>query len=225
MPIQARIFVSGVIAAGVLAGAASAVYWQSGNPSQFGLFLLLAAAASALKVRIPGMHGTITPGFVFVLLGATVLSRPETVLLCAFSGLVQSSVNTKTRPVPVQVAFNIANLAACGALAHFVSHSVASGDAALTSLTRLTIALVVLFFANVTAVSAVLCLVQSKPLSSIWQLANYWALPYYAAGTLVAVALTQTIPMGWTATLLVVPVLYLIHAYYSELARRSVPAK
>ncbi|MFN7923908.1 MAG: hypothetical protein U0Q16_27650 [Bryobacteraceae bacterium] len=225
MPIQARIFVGSVITAGIVAGALSAAYWQSANPAQLGLFLLLAAVASAFKVRIPGMHGTITPGFVFVLLGATELSRPETVLLCMLAGLVQSTINTKTRPVPVQAAFNTANLALCGALAHLISHSVAGGEGTVTGLARLVIALVVLFFANVTAVSTVLCLVQSKPLSSIWQLANYWALPYYAAGTLVAVTLTQTILMGWTATLLVVPVLYLIHAYYSEMARRTVIAK
>lgn len=219
MNTPARVFIGMVITAGLMAAAVAALQWRCDNPRDFALLLALGAIASALKLRIPGMTGSMTPGFVFVLMGTSSLSLGETVLICLVSSLVQTLWRPKTTPKPVQVAFNAAIIAAAGAVAHVVAHFVAPQATVLALFVRLGVALAVLFALNITAVSTVVCLIQNKPLRSIWQWTNYWALPYYGMGTLVTALMVEAASLSPMAMIVLTPMLYLIHQYYSESMR------
>lgn len=223
MNTRAQSFIGGVVSAGLAAVVFALLQWRCDDIGTFATFLALCTVASALKLRIPGTPGCMTPGFVFVLMAIVKLSLPETVLICLISGLVQTLWRPKTTPKPIQVAFNAANLAACGALAHLAAHTAVPADLAAGEFVKLAVALTVLFTTNITVVSIVVCLLQGKPLRSIWQLTNYWTLPYYGMGTVATVALTQALPAGTVALALVVPTLYLIHSFYS--VRCSIASK
>src|SRR5438045_6012867 len=73
MPSQAKAYIALVIGAGTLLSLLAAGSWSSVNLRPFAIYLGLAALASALKVRIPGMEGTISPNFVFLLLRVVAL--------------------------------------------------------------------------------------------------------------------------------------------------------
>ncbi len=78
--------------------------------------------ASAMKIRLPGFKTTISPNFVFILVGIALFSFGETVLIGLGGALVQSLWKTQTRPKPVQVLFNAACLTVCTGAAFWASH-------------------------------------------------------------------------------------------------------
>lgn len=100
----------------------AAGWWSSANPRQFVIYLCLAAFASALKVRIPGMEGTISPNFVFLLLGMMALPYSQVVAVSVAAALVQSLWASAKRPRFVQVAFSAAALILTSSLAYAFSH-------------------------------------------------------------------------------------------------------
>ncbi len=65
-----------------------------------------AMVASAMKIRLPGFHTTISTNFVFILIGIALFSFGETVLIGLGGALVQSLWNSQRRPKPVQALFN-----------------------------------------------------------------------------------------------------------------------
>src|SRR2546422_5548288 len=85
-------------------------HWHSVDPLRFASFLAVALAASLFKVRLPGIHATMSANFLFILVGILDLSYPETLLMGCLGGLVQSLWYAAPRPRPIQLAFNLANL-------------------------------------------------------------------------------------------------------------------
>ena len=88
--------------------------WRVGNAitrSSTCVCLAVALPASALKVFLPGVTGTMSVSYVFVLLGMLDFSYPETVLLSCLAMVVQSVWRTKYHPKLLQLAFNLASTA------------------------------------------------------------------------------------------------------------------
>src|SRR5690349_20700404 len=77
---------------------------------RFASFLTGAAIASALKVRLPGVRGTVSVSFLFVLTAIVDLSYPEALAIGALSMLVQTFWHTRGRPRPVQICFNLSGI-------------------------------------------------------------------------------------------------------------------
>ena len=221
MPIRAKIYIYAmVVAAGVIT-ALSATNLQTDNPIRLAAYLALTAVTSTLKIRLPKLTSSVTPGFLFVLLAVADFSLAETSLICLLAGLVQTLWRPKRKPAPIQVAFNAATITVSGALAHLAAHSLLPGSAAADGLGRVAAALVILFFANIAGVSIVLCLIESKSLSSMFRSVNYWAFPYYLAGTIIALVLQYSAPLGLWALAYQLPMVYFAHAYFREYVTRQ----
>jgi hypothetical protein len=79
----ARFYIALVCAAGFLIGAVTLAQadWQSGHTFQFLVYLVFAALASRLKVTLPGVAGTLSVNFIFILPGAMDLGRAETLII------------------------------------------------------------------------------------------------------------------------------------------------
>ncbi|HKD50269.1 MAG TPA: hypothetical protein VKB90_05705, partial [Candidatus Acidoferrum sp.] len=86
----AKSYIALVIASGMALLLLAAGSWSSANLKQFALYLGLAALASALKVRIPGMESTVSPNFVFLLLGMVALPFSQVAVISLVAALVQS---------------------------------------------------------------------------------------------------------------------------------------
>src|ERR1700756_2028732 len=112
MPIRAKIFitVTAVAGAGVLATAL--LRWHSNDLLKFGCYLLIAVLASTMKVRLPGIEGTMSVHFLFVLLGILELSLPETLVIGCAAAAVQSLWKLKRRHELVKVVFNVFGMTA-----------------------------------------------------------------------------------------------------------------
>ncbi len=67
----------------------SLLHGGSENPLKFSCYLAIALAASRLKVNLPGIAGTMSVNFLFLLLGVLELSLPEAMALGCAAVVVQ----------------------------------------------------------------------------------------------------------------------------------------
>lgn len=212
MPKRAIVYIGALLCAGVGVLLQAAWEWRMQDAHLFFGLLTLAAMLSTMKITLPRMTGTMSPGFVAMLAGIALLSAGETVIIAGVSGVVQSLWRARVRPSLLQVAFNGAALSLSAWAAYHVAHWSGMGIAPAGSVSLLTIAASVDYLVNSLLVAAVLCLVERKPLLGISRNCNFWALPFYFAGVVV---LGSVVSLGFTpAWRLVIPTLPLMWAVY-----------
>jgi hypothetical protein len=223
LPPRAQLYLTGVVATGLLALAAGIPGWQPQDLARFLVYLALGVFASTLKIQLPGVRGTITPGFVLLLAAVAQLSFGETAVMAAVLGVVQVLWRSTKRPLLAQVLFNPACLAVSAALAWVLSRMVLAPwlDNSVAGL--LLISTLVLYGSNTILVAAMLALLDRKPLSGIWQLCHFWSLPYYLVGAAAAGIMTATGGNGdWPASLLVLPLMGLVYISYRALLGQAI---
>src|SRR6266542_420198 len=107
----AKLYISLVIAGGAAVLVASAAQASAPRrPVALLVYLTFAMAASLIKLRLPGIAGSYSLNFLFLLFGILHFTLFETVLVSCMASLVQSLGNAKKRPTLVQILFNMANL-------------------------------------------------------------------------------------------------------------------
>src|SRR5690349_20013860 len=87
------------------------LHWQSSDSVQFLCYSTVAMLASALKVTLPGIDGTMSVNFLFILLGVMEMSFPETLVLGCAAVLVQCYWKPSRRLHPILIIFNTLQLA------------------------------------------------------------------------------------------------------------------
>jgi len=222
MPKQAKLYIGFTIAAGFATLASGFLFErQFPDSSRFYSYFLLAIIASTLKVRLPGIRGTMSVNFLFILLGSTELTFSETMLVGCAAAVVQCVWKPRQRPQTVQILFNVAVLAISIGVSYHVSHYVLT--AALNSLsTLLALTTSLYFITNTLLVAAVLALVEQGSLQAIWRQCNLWTLPYYLAGAAISgLIAVSSRSVGWKVPLLMLPLMYLIYTYYRTFVARA----
>jgi diguanylate cyclase (GGDEF)-like protein/putative nucleotidyltransferase with HDIG domain len=190
-------------------------HWQSADLARFACYLVVAVLASGLKVQLPGIDGTMSVNFLFILLGVMELSLPETLLIGCTATLVQSVWQARNRLDPVKVLFNVASMMAnAGALTYLSYHWLAGRFGASKPL-LLPVAALVFFFANTLPVSVVISFTENKSIRKVWSECYFWSFPYYLVGA-AAVALVGLLnrKAGWQTSLLVLPLIYWLYRSY-----------
>ena len=222
MPKTAKTYIALVIASGAAVLLLAAGAWPSANLKQFVVYLGLAALASTLKVRIPGLEGTISPNFVFLLLGMTACSFSEVVVMSLTAALVQSLWAAK-RPRLVQVAFSAATLMVSSAVAYKLSHLlVLSGNGGESSVPFVLLAGSVYFPLNSALVSIVIGLVNGNPLRQVTQHCYSWVFRHFMGGIIFAglISGAYSPAMAWKGALVLLPAVILAFSYYRNRAGR-----
>jgi hypothetical protein len=110
MSLFTRAYLSTII---VLAGVALAVHLPSlaiADPLRFVTYASMALISAAMKVRLPGVSGTLSVLFLFLLVGIVELSLPETLLIAIAATLVQSYWRPERRPKAIKVVFSASGL-------------------------------------------------------------------------------------------------------------------
>ena len=95
MPIAARLFIAVIGLAGLAGMAVTFRGWTPEPEPRFVVYLVLALLSSGMKVRFPGVHGTISVNFVFIMLGLLELTPPETLFLAVASAAAQTFWHAK----------------------------------------------------------------------------------------------------------------------------------
>jgi hypothetical protein len=210
----AKSYIYSVIAAGGCVLAVALANWSSPDPRLWGVYLLLAVMASAVKLKLPGTDGTYSLSFLFLLYGIAHFSFAETVLAGCAGAVAQSLLNARKRSSPIQVLFNTANVTvSVGACFLIARVWLASGMAQYHPAVMALVACAYFIF-NTVLVSGVLSLLQNKPLGEVCSQWYVWSFPYY----LVGVALVGLFPSPGQAApgeawLILLPLIYLVHFF------------
>lgn len=225
MPNTAKIYIGLIVALG-FALLAGCLLLQAEFPDlpRYFSYLLLAVLASTMKVRLPGITGTMSVNFLFILIGIADFTMAQTLAIGCLAILVQCIWRTRTRARLVQVVFNIGALAISIAGAYQVSHFALALARAESLSALLVLAACVFFLSNTLLISGVLCLIEGKPLKNIWQQCYLWSFPYYLVGSAIAGIVTvSSRTIGWEPSLLVLPLMYLVYTFYRLYLERVAP--
>jgi hypothetical protein len=211
----AKTYIACVTTLGLGLLAAGLVQWNSADPVRFVIYLVLGLAASTWKVKLPGITGSISGSFLFILIGVSAFSFSETAVLASATALVQCFWQVKKNPLPVQVAFNVATLSLSASAAWLAGHRVLQAFDSNSLILLLVPAACIFFVLNTGLVSGVIALVEQKRFTAIWRECYGWSFPYYLLGAAIAgLATVSSRATGWAASLFIVPAMYLVYAYY-----------
>ena len=120
---SAKMFVTAIALCGLAVLGYGLTQQHHSDHARFGCLLLIAIIASRLKLKLPGLTGTMSVNLPFILISAAWLSLPE-VLVTACSSTVIQSLPKGQKLIPVRVLFNFCSMAIAVALAWFVlNHS------------------------------------------------------------------------------------------------------
>src|SRR3984885_2020806 len=122
LSIQTKLFIGLAASLGVVVLGFAFFHWQSQGLPRFLSYLAVAVLASGLKVQLPGIDGTMSVNFLFILLGVLELSLPETLLIGCTATLVQSVWQTRNRLDPIKILFNVFGMMANASALCYVSY-------------------------------------------------------------------------------------------------------
>ena len=218
-----KFFIAGIVTTGAGLLVNSLVYWKSSRPVELFVLLTMTVIASRLKVKLPGINGTMSVNVPFLLIVAVRLSAGESLAIAALASLVQSIPAVRSRVTLVQALFNSATITNAVAAASFAfrlgSHgglvlplSVAGAGAAF-------------FLANTVQVALVLWLAEGHNPLKAWQGMARLSTPYYVLSAgLAAVVCTAVQFALWGEALALLPFMYSIYASYRLYFARPVAA-
>jgi hypothetical protein len=203
MSIRARLFIGATAALGMWALANSLWHWQTVDLSRFLCYLLIAVLASSLKIQLPGIDGTMSVNFLFILLGVIELNLPETLVLGCTATLAQCLLGTHQKPVPIKMVFNVFSMMANAiVLSYFAYHDLQRLLGAGT-LPLLLITALMFFLANTIPVAVIISVTEGKPAHKVWAECHFWSFPFYMVGAALVFAVGfLSKQVGWQTSLL-----------------------
>jgi len=221
MSIRAKLFIGTTAALGMWALTHALWHWQSVDLARFVCYVLVAVIASGLKIQLPGIDGTMSVNFLFILLSVLELNLPETLVLGCTATLAQCLLRSRQKLVPIKIVFNVFSMMANAiAVSYFAYHSLQRVLGAGT-LPLLIVTALIFFLANTIPVAVVISLTENKPAHKVWAECHFWSFPFYMVGAAVVFAVGfLSKQVGWQTSLLVLPLVYWVYrSYYLYLAR------
>ncbi len=213
--IAARVYIAAMAMAACACFGYAFLHWQSTDPVKFVCYLGAALLASSFKVSLPGIEGTLSMNFLFTLIGILEMSLPETLLIGLASTLAQFYWRPTRRLKLVQLAFNLSQVTICSAAAYgaykFVSIYFLHAPGPLALLA----ASITHFVFGTAAMATIIGLTEDKAVRKVWKESYLWLFPYYLVGAAIAGLVSfLNRHIGWQASLLVLPPIYLLYRSY-----------
>jgi diguanylate cyclase (GGDEF)-like protein/putative nucleotidyltransferase with HDIG domain len=213
LPRGAQGFVVLIIAAGTACLLQAAILPSSKNIAEFICYLGIAILASRLRVTLPGITGTLSVNFLFILVGIAELGYAEALTLGAVAMLAQSVF--PGRPTAIQLTFNICAGALSTAAAYFVYHNPFGLDLFGSRPLLLCLTASTYFIVNAGCIAVVISFSEGKPLHQILVGCYFWSFPYYLVGAGIAGTISWVNQkFNWETSLLFVPAIYVIYRSY-----------
>jgi len=222
-----RIFV-GLMAVTALATIANALHegvqW---HPYPTLALIAIAALTSQMRVKIPGISGSMSVNLPFLLIAVLYLSSFEAILVAAIAAAVQTLPFQGGSLKPAQMVFNASMMTFASGAASLLARHRALG-AGVTNHLLLVGMSVVFFLGQTVPVSTIIALTEGGSLAKIWAGIVKLTFPYYVLSTGIASMVRVLDRPGVIAGLLVAAVMYGTYrsyqAYFAKPATSPRPA-
>ena len=211
MSLRAKLYIGVMVGLGMWSMSRSAIGWYSHDVARLLCNLAVCALVSGLKVRLPGIEGTMSVNFLFILMGVSQMSLGETIILGCTGTLVQCIWKSKNPVKPIKLIFSVCSMATavtacyefCGLFPNRTTPSIFLA------------ASVVFFFMNTAPVAGVIALTENRPLAQTWRDTYFWSFPLYVVGACIAWLLCLVSRnFNWFGSLLLMPILFFVYRSY-----------
>jgi hypothetical protein len=224
LPASARMFVILVVLLGLGILAKAAAGASTIQTSRVAVFVLIACVAARLKVKLPGVTGSMSVNLPFILIAVAEMRLAEALIVGCLSNLTQCLPAAKQKFNFVQAAFNVCTMAlAIGATRLLYDWPLLATRIASHPV-HLALAASAFLLANTIPVAIVITLVESRNLSRTWLNMFQLSFPYYLASAGVAgLALSLPERVDWQLAIAMLPLMlalfYSYRRYFSALSQ------
>ncbi len=174
--------------------------------------VLLAAATSRMKVKLPGINGNMSMNLPFLLIAIVALSSAEAVGVAVVSTAIQCWPRKDGKLNAKQLTFNLSMMTFATAIASIIAQATMHQFAGLLCLVFAT---TTLFLGQTVSVASIVAVSERKPAGPIWWNLAHLSFPYYVVSAgLVSMVQTVSSHLGWGLALAVFPVMFGIYRSY-----------
>ena len=211
----ATLYIAAVCLAGFAILASQVFLWESHDVFRFCCYLTIAVVSSGLKIKLPGVMGTMSVNFLFVLIGIIDMGLAETIAIGCIGTFVQCTWRPKAGFKPIQAGFSTANSAISTYLCYRFYHwafveNLNNGTPILLITTAL-----LFFVVNTGGIALVISLTERSPLRKTWHNCYVWTFPFYLLGASIAwIISVVTRQVRWEGSTLLLPIVYFIYRAY-----------
>lgn len=217
MSIAAKLYIAGVTATGLGGLIASVCCWQSPPTGRFVACFLAALFSAGIKISVPGVAGTMSVSFIFILLAVCNLNWPDTVILACCSFGVQYLWKPQERIDAVKTLFNLGNAVTSATVAWALYKLPPWSRVGFEQPLLLALVSTVYFIVNTGTVAGVIALTANKQLLATWRGSYAWCFPYYLFGASGVWLISVSDKLfGWQAGVLVLPMMYALYRLYQS---------
>ncbi len=213
--IPARTFVTLIVLSGLLVLVDAVLNTQSISIARFVLYLAAASLAARMRIKLPGITGTMSVNLPFILVAAAEMNATEAFCVAFISTFFQCLPRNKREFNVVQTAFNCNTITLATVVTRFIYASTLVSVVVSSPALRLLLAAAGYFLANTIIVAVVLHLMEHANFLRTWAEMFLLAFPYMVAGASVAgLILTISRGTGWQATVITLPVMFGVFLSY-----------
>lgn len=174
--------------------------------------VLLAAATSRMKVKLPGINGNMSMNLPFLLIAIVALSGAEAVGAAIVSTAIQCWPRKDAKLNAQQMTFNLSMMTFATAVASIIAQAAFHQFAGMLCLVFAT---ATLFLGQTVSVASIVAVSERKSVGPIWWNLAHLSFPYYVVSAgLVSMVQTMSSHLGWGLALAVFPVMYGIYRSY-----------
>jgi hypothetical protein len=205
---KARTFITVVVVLGLCVLGTAIASAAAIHPVRFIAFLLVACLAARMKVKLPGVTGSMSVNLPFILVAVAEMGQLEALLIACLSSLTQCLPRDRRKFNWLQISFNVSAMALAVEATGLIYRASFLGDQVASRPLRLAIASAAYFLVNTIAVAIVLSLTESKNVARAWLAMFQLSFPYFLASAgVVGVVLTLAARIGWQIPVLVLPLM------------------
>jgi hypothetical protein len=178
--------------------------------------LVLAAATSRMKVKLPGIDGNMSVNLPFLLMAVVNLSALEAIVIACASTVVQCWPKFDSKFKPGQMLFNVSMMAFATSSAKLIWNAGWLGKGAWASEPLMLASATAAFFLGQTApVAAIIKVAEGAALRRVWLGIVQLSFPYYVLSAgMTSMVNVVSHHFGWHVALVVFPVMYGVYRSY-----------
>jgi len=208
MKSSARIFIAVIVLSGLAVLGNALIHASSNNVVRFVSFAVVACLAARLKVKLPGVTGTMSVNLPFILVAVAEMNSAEALTVACLSTLVQCLPGAQKKFNAVQALFNFSNMALAVSFARllFLQSTLSASIASRALL--LAVAAAGFLLVNTLPVALVISLTEGNNALRTWAGILQLSFPYFVASAGIAgCVLTLNAQIGWQVPVVVLPVM------------------
>jgi hypothetical protein len=213
---SARMFVALIVISGLLLLGDAVLNAKQVPTVKFLAFLLVACVAARLRIKLPGVTGTMSVNLPFILVAAAQMNTAEALAIGFISTFFQCLGKGKKLNL-VQTAFNCSTITLAVAATRLIYAAPSVASAVSSPSLRLAIAAAGYALANTVPVAIVIGLTEAASILRTWLEMLQLSFPYLVASAGIAgLTLTITQEVGWQVPLAVLPIMAGIFLSYKR---------